>query len=128
MEKAKIKNTNFGKHFDFTRRYWESVHNSDNNILPSWKFQLFFHRRWILLYILESGYSISTAFSGILLGRYVDRTRNMRFVILLNLAVLAFGNLMYSIPYRIWWVIVGRFLCGVNESLQTTVCGKFLKF
>ena len=75
--------------------------------------------------ITESIYSIGTGLSGLLFGRYVDRTRNMRFVFLLNLAVLVLGNLMYSIPYRLWWVILGRFLCGVNESLQTTVCGKF---
>ena len=69
-------------------------------------------------------YSVSNALCGISFGRYVDRTRNMRFVFLLNVAVIGFGNLMYSIPYQLWWVIVGRFLCGINESLQTTVCGK----
>ena len=69
-------------------------------------------------------FCISSAFSGILFGRYVDKTRNMRFVFLLNVAIVGIGNLMYSIPYRIWWVILGRVLCGINESLQTTVCGK----
>ena len=78
--------------------------------------------------ITESIYSVSTGLIGMIFGRYVDSTRNMRFVFLLNLVVLAFGNLMYSIPYHIWWVIVGRFLCGVNESLQTTICGKCLSF
>ena len=78
--------------------------------------------------ITESIYSVSTGLIGMIFGRYVDSTRNMRFVFLLNLVVLAFGNLIYSIPYRLWWVILGRFLCGVNESLQTTVCGKFQNF
>ena len=72
---------------------------------------------------------ISSAFSGILFGRYVDKTRNMRFVFLLNVAIIGIGNLVYAIPYNLWWVMFGRFLCGINESLQTTVCGKiYLSF
>ena len=72
---------------------------------------------------------ISSAFSGILFGRYVDKTRNMRFVFLLNVAIIGIGNLVYAIPYTLWWVMFGRFLCGINESLQTTVCGKiYLSF
>ena len=74
--------------------------------------------------ISETIFSINNAFTGISFGRYVDKTRNMRAVFLFNIVILALGNLMYSIPYALWWVIFGRFLCGVNESLQTTVCGK----
>ena len=70
-------------------------------------------------------YSICCTFSGILFGRYVDKTRNMRFVFLFNVAIICIGNLIYSIPYELWWVIFGRFLCGINESLQTTVCGEY---
>ena len=74
--------------------------------------------------ISEAIFAVNNALSGILFGRYVDKTRNMRHVFLLNIVILAFGNLMYSIPYALWWVLVGRFLCGINESLQTTICGK----
>ena len=74
--------------------------------------------------ISETVFSVSNLLSGLSFGRYVDKTRNMRFVFLLNVAIIGIGNLMYSIPYRLWWVIFGRFLCGINESLQTTVCGK----
>ena len=76
--------------------------------------------------ISETIYCFSSAFSGILFGRYVDKTRNMRFVFLFNMAIISIGNLMYSIPIGLSWVIFGRFLCGINESLQTTVCGKSL--
>lgn len=74
--------------------------------------------------IAGSMFSFCCAFSGLLFGRYVDRTRNMRSVFLFNVAIIGIGNLMYSIPYRLWWVIVGRFLCGITESMQTTVCGE----
>ena len=74
--------------------------------------------------VCETLFSISNAASGILFGRYVDKTRNMRIVFLLNVAVIGIGNLMYSIPFNLWWVIMGRFLCGINEALQTTVCGE----
>ena len=75
--------------------------------------------------IIETFYSISNGLFSIWFGRYVDKTRNLRFMFLLNLALIVLGNLMYSIPYRLWWIIVGRFFCGTNEALQTTVCGEF---
>ena len=78
--------------------------------------------------ISETLFSTNNALSGISFGRYVDKTRRMRFVFLLNLVILGFGNLMYSIPYSLWWVLVARFFCGINESLQTTVCGKLNLF
>ena len=74
--------------------------------------------------VSETIFGTSNALSGISFGRYVDKTRNMRRVFLLNLVIIGLGNLMYSIPYALWWVLVGRFLCGINESLQTTFCGK----
>uniref|UniRef100_A0A7M5XJG7 Uncharacterized protein n=1 Tax=Clytia hemisphaerica TaxID=252671 RepID=A0A7M5XJG7_9CNID len=73
----------------------------------------------------ETLFAISNLISGMLFGRYIDRTRNLRFVFLLNLGVICIGNLMYSIPWHIWLVLTGRFLCGINESLQTAVCGEF---
>ena len=75
--------------------------------------------------ISESIFCFSNALSGMFFGRYVDRTRNMRFVFLLNLAIIGLGNLMYSIPYALWWIVVARFLCGINEALQTTICGEY---
>ena len=75
--------------------------------------------------ISEGAFCVSNALSGILFGRYVDRTRNMRFVFLLTLAIIGLGNLMYSIPYALWSIVVSRFLCGINEALQTTICGEY---
>uniref|UniRef100_A0A7M5XMQ9 Major facilitator superfamily (MFS) profile domain-containing protein n=1 Tax=Clytia hemisphaerica TaxID=252671 RepID=A0A7M5XMQ9_9CNID len=72
--------------------------------------------------VMETLFAVSNLISGILFGRYIDRTRNLRFVFLLNLGVICIGNLMYSIPWHIWSVMTGRFLCGINESLQTAVC------
>ena len=74
----------------------------------------------------ETLFAVSNLISGMLFGRYIDRTRNLRFVFLLNLGVICIGNLMYSIPWHIWFVLIGRFLCGINESSQTAVCGKEL--
>ena len=76
--------------------------------------------------ISEGAFCVSNALSGTFFARYVDRTRNMRFVFLLNLAIIGLGNLMYSIPYALWWIVVARFLCGINEALQTTICGDYL--
>ena len=61
---------------------------------------------------------------GIIVGRFIDRTQNLRVVILVNLWGVIIGNLLYSLPFNIVMVIVGRFLCGLSESLQVSFSGE----
>ncbi|XP_066929997.1 uncharacterized protein [Clytia hemisphaerica] len=63
--------------------------------------------------------------SGLGLGRYADQTRNLRKVVLLNLAATFVLNLIYTLPVPLWVIIIARTLTGVSESLQTAVVGEF---
>ena len=69
-------------------------------------------------------FAASELISGISLGRYIDKSRNLRLVFLANVAAVFIGNLIYCVPLQIWWVIFGQVLFGLNECLQTSVCGK----
>lgn len=73
--------------------------------------------------ITETFCGLGQICGGIMIGRYVDRTRNLKRVILLNLLLIMLGNLMYSLPISVYFVIIGRFFCGTNESLQTALGG-----
>ena len=62
--------------------------------------------------------------AGVGLGRYADRTRNLRKVVLLNLTLTTVLNLTYTLPFPLWVIIIARSLMGVTESLQTAVLGE----
>ena len=62
--------------------------------------------------------------SGLLVGRYMDRTRELRFVVLFILWVTVIGNLLYALPFNMAFIIIGRFFCGFNEAFQVALCGR----
>ena len=66
----------------------------------------------------------SESFSGLLFGKFMDKTRNARGIMLFNLFLSVIGNLMYTLQYNVWLLIVGRFLCGFGDSIQSVVSGK----
>ena len=75
--------------------------------------------------IIETFCAVGQLSGSMVIGRYLDRTRNLRFVVLINLVFIIVGNMLYSMPFHVAFLMVGRFLCGLNESLQTALCGKF---
>ena len=60
---------------------------------------------------------------GALFGRYTDRTRNLRRVVLTCLWATIIGNIVYALPYHVACLIIGRFLCGFNEAFQVVFSG-----
>eukprot|EP00111_Clytia_hemisphaerica_P016634 TCONS_00049317-protein len=75
--------------------------------------------------ISEMFNAVGQFFGGLLLGRYTDVTRNLRYAFLVNLFAICVGNLMYSLNFNIWLLLIGRLLCGLNEALQTSLGGEF---
>ena len=73
--------------------------------------------------IAELWCGIGQIAGGLILGRYIDCTRNFRLVFMINLVAALIGNLLYSLPLNVGFIIVGRFLCGLNESMQTAFGG-----
>ena len=74
--------------------------------------------------VAEMFNSLGQLSSGLLIGRYIDKTRNLRLPCLLILWATIVGNLLYSLPFNISFILIGRFLCGFNEALQVALCGK----
>ena len=68
--------------------------------------------------------SISEASSNVLFGKYMDKTRNARFIMLFNLILSIVGNVLYTFRYSVWFLVIGRFLCGFGEATQPIACGE----
>ncbi|XP_066932544.1 uncharacterized protein [Clytia hemisphaerica] len=77
--------------------------------------------------VAEAFNALGQLFSGLLIGRYMDRTRNLKLSCLSILCATIVGNLLYSLPVHISFIVIGRFLCGFNEAFQVTLCGEFKK-
>ena len=78
--------------------------------------------------ITEAFYSVAQIIGGAFLGRYMDRTRNLRRVVVVLMLVSFGGNVLYVSQGAIWLMVMGRFLMGFAEALQTAVIGKLKCF
>eukprot|EP00111_Clytia_hemisphaerica_P022755 TCONS_00066978-protein len=75
--------------------------------------------------VAEAFNALGQLFSGLLIGRYMDRTRNLKLSCLSILCATIVGNLLYSLPVHISFIVIGRFLCGFNEAFQVALCGEY---
>ena len=74
--------------------------------------------------IISAAYLLSAVLFSIMIGRWVDRTRNVRITFLVcNMAVI-FGNILYSVHHSPWFLVVGRFLCGIGGPLRSVMSGE----
>ena len=85
-----------------------------------------FNNKEVALYysFAQAGVAAVQMFSGLILGRYADRTRNAKGCLLLVLTTCSMSNLIYTLPLPIWIILVARCLLGIQESLQSAVLGK----
>lgn len=74
--------------------------------------------------VVTASFFLSASFSGVAFGRFADRTRNVKLIILANALLSIIGNVMYTVPCNVWFLIIGRFFNGFSESIQPVMCGK----
>jgi len=74
------------------------------------------------LLVISSG--VATIVFQIILGRYADKTRRtVRFLVVCN-SCAVIGNIIYSIPYGIYVLVIGRFIRGIGTSAFVIVIGE----
>ena len=77
-----------------------------------------------LYYSLTTGAMFAMApFSSVYIGRYVDRTRNLRHVTIVLSFFNLFGNILYILPIFSWFPILGRFFCGFPSGMRPAFTG-----
>ena len=63
----------------------------------------------------------------LIIGRISDRTRNIRACVLILTAVTIVGNVLYALPYSVYYVFAGRFISGVIVATQPLVTGEVVR-
>ena len=65
----------------------------------------------------------SAVMSSFICGRWMDRTRDLRRIVLTLLLFNIVGNLIYTLNWSQWIPVLGRFLCGINAAASTAATG-----
>lgn len=63
--------------------------------------------------------------SGLGVSRIMDRNRNVRCFIFVVSVISVIGNIFYTLHYSVWFLLIGRFICGFGDSLATVISGEF---
>lgn len=72
--------------------------------------------------IIGSMYT-SSIIASTLFGKYMDKMRNARYIVIFTGILGIIGNLLYSLPYSPWLLVVGRFLCGFTDATLPVMTG-----
>ncbi|XP_066935298.1 uncharacterized protein [Clytia hemisphaerica] len=68
---------------------------------------------------------LSAIISNYICGRVMDKTRDLRKVVL-NLSLCnILGNLTYTLTWSPWLPVLGRFVCGIATGIGAAVTGEF---
>ena len=70
--------------------------------------------------------SFCTPISSIVVGKYTDKTRDVRRVALFLSLFNIVGNLCYVFPLVNWLPIVGRMFCGFPDGVKSAFTGKLI--
>ena len=69
--------------------------------------------------------ALSAAMNGLLAGRLFDKTRRLKAFMLIFTSITLIGNLLYTIHHSVWFLVCGRFLCGLCDAAQPVIAGNF---
>ena len=72
--------------------------------------------------------ALSSSINGILAGKIFDRTRKLKAAMLLFTTCTLIGNLLYTCQISVWFLVCGRFLCGLCDACQPVISGNCCNF
>jgi len=76
--------------------------------------------------VVMTACAFSSSIFGVVSGRYIDRTRKIKECLLGFTVVAMIGNLMYTVHQSVWFLVLGRFLCGMIDATQPVISGMCL--
>ena len=74
--------------------------------------------------LISCSYYVMDIISSLFLGQYVDRTRNIRLVILCCICFIIAGNLIYVFHFSPYCLLMGRIISGIGAGWRPCVIGE----
>ena len=72
-------------------------------------------------------FCISSTIFGLLAGRWVDKTRNVRTYLNIIFIMQIIGSLIYAIPYSVAFPLIGRFFVGIGDPFVNVCSGEVIR-
>uniref|UniRef100_A0A7M5UCY7 Major facilitator superfamily (MFS) profile domain-containing protein n=2 Tax=Clytia hemisphaerica TaxID=252671 RepID=A0A7M5UCY7_9CNID len=69
--------------------------------------------------------ALSASVSALISGKLFDKTRRLKLFMLVFTLLTLVGNLLYTMHVSVWFLVVGRFLCGLCDAAQPIISGEF---
>ena len=74
--------------------------------------------------MISSSYTVMDIISSLVLGQYIDRTRNIRLVILCCICFIIAGNIIYLFHFSPYCLLLGRIMSGIGAGWRPCVVGE----
>lgn len=85
--------------------------------------------KWPRLFygVIIATYSLSSTLCGVFFGRWVDKTRKIKYYTLFIIFLQIIGNLIYVIPFNVFYPLIGRLLCGIGDPFASVISGEIVR-
>jgi len=77
--------------------------------------------------LIYASFFVSSSVFGVILGRWVDRTRKIRVYVNITLMVQILGCFLYIVPLHPVLLLIGRTLCGIGDSVAALAAGEVFR-
>lgn len=73
--------------------------------------------------LITTAMAFSASVAGVVFGRFIDQSRNIRLCLLIFPCIGLIGNVIYTLQYSVWFLLIGRLIAGMIDAAQTTISG-----
>lgn len=77
--------------------------------------------------IISASYLLAAVLFSVLIGRWVDKTHNVRQTFLICNTLVIIGNFLYVLHYSPWLLVLGRLICGMGSPLRSVISGEIAR-
>ncbi|XP_052238911.1 uncharacterized protein LOC127850141 isoform X1 [Dreissena polymorpha] len=87
-----------------------------------------FNAEEYMLGLLLSGYSFAAIMSGPLLGRWSDRFRKPKILLIVGILFEVVGNIMYFMGISVWFLLASRLVAGVGGGAEAVLMAEVTRY
>ena len=77
--------------------------------------------------LITCSYFASSILSSLIMTKYADRTRKIHRIIIGTCFFVSVGNIIYTVSYWEWLVLIGRFMQGLGDAVVPVLIGEITK-
>ena len=77
--------------------------------------------------IIVAAYSLSSTLFGLVSGRWIDKTRKIKFYTIMTLVLQIIGCLLYIVHFNVAYPLIGRLIAGLADPFPSVASGEIIR-